>query len=141
MSLYLLDSDHLSLHQRGHEPLRTHLLKVPPEQIYIPVISVEELVRGRLAQIHRGTEPSERVQAYYWLSKTFDFLCGFKVLKYDPQAEAHFQYLRSKKIRIGIQDLKIGAIALSNKAILVTRNRQDFEQIPALEIEDWSIPL
>lgn len=141
MKIYLLDSDHLSLHQRGHEPLKTHFLKIPPEKICIPVICVEELVRGRLAQIHRCTESGERVQAYYWLSKTFDFLCGFKILKYDPQAEAHFQYLRSKKIRIGTQDLKIGAIALSNKAILVTRNRQDFEKIPELDIEDWSFPL
>lgn len=47
MSIYLLDSDHLSLHQRGHEPLKMHLLETPPEQIYIPIISVEELVRGR----------------------------------------------------------------------------------------------
>jgi len=139
VKLFLLDSDHLSLIQRGYEPIRSYILKISPEQIYIPVISVEEMVRGRLAQIHRGTESKERLQAYYWLSKTFDFLCGFNVLKYDLHAEAQFQALRSRKIRIGIQDLKIGAIALSNNAILVTRNRQDFEQIPTLEIEDWSM--
>jgi tRNA(fMet)-specific endonuclease VapC len=138
--LYLLDSDHLSLHQRGHEPLSTYLLKVPPDKICISIISVEELLRGRLAQVNRGKNPGERVQAYYWLSKTLDFLCGFKVLNYDPHAEAHFQNLRSNKIRIGIQDLKIAAIALSNQAILVTRNLKDFNQIPFLEIEDWSLP-
>ena len=139
MNLYLLDSDHLSLHQRGQETLRAHLLKVPPGQICISVVSVEELLRGRLAQVRRGKEPEDRVQAYYWLSKTLDFLCGFRVLKYDPQSEAHFQNLRSKKIQVGVQDLKIAAIALTNKAILITRNRRDFNQIPSLEIEDWSI--
>lgn len=139
MNYYILDSDHLSLHQRGHEPLRSHILNIPPEQISISIISVEELLRGRLAQIHRGKETEDRLQAYYWLSKTLDFLCGFKVLKYDPSAEAHFQNLISKKIRIGIQDLKIAAIALSNDAILVTRNRRDFNQIPSLTIQDWSI--
>ena len=64
MNFYILDSDHLSLHQRGHEPLRSHLLNVPPEQIGISIISVEELLRGRLAQVHRGKGAEDRVQAY-----------------------------------------------------------------------------
>ena len=77
--------------------------------------------------------------AYHWLSKTFDFLCSFTVLKYDSQAEALFQVLRAQKIRIGTQDLKIAAIVLSQKGILVTRDRQDFERIPGLQFEDWSV--
>jgi len=141
MNLYILDSDHLSLHQRGHEPLRSQLLKISPEQVSITVISVEELLRGRLAQVHRAKKPEDRVRSYHWLSKTLDYLCSFKVLKFAPHAEAHFQNLRSLKIRIGTQDLKIAAIALSTKAILITRNRRDFNQIPLLKIEDWSIAL
>ncbi len=140
MTLYILDSDHLSLHQRGYEPLGNHLLRVAPEQIAVTVISVEELIRGRLAQVRKITNPEKRVQAYHWLSKTFEFLCDFTILKYDAQAEAHFQTLRTQKIRIGSQDLRIGATVLSQNATLITRNRRDFERIPALKIEDWSIP-
>ncbi len=140
MTFYILDSDHLSLHQRGHELLGSHLLTIPLEQIAITVISAEELVRGRLAQVRKATKPQERVHSYHWLSKTFDFLCGFTILKYDSPAEAHFQALRAKKIRVGTQDLKIAAIVLSRNATLVTRNQRDFERIPALEIEDWSAP-
>ncbi len=140
MTLYVLDSDHLSLYQRGHEPLRTYLSTVPPERIAITIISVEELIRGRLAQVRKATKPRERVQAYHWLWETLGFLCSFTVLEYDSQAESHFQTLRAQKVRIGTQDLKIGAIALSQDATVVTRNRRDFERIPNLEIEDWSVP-
>ena len=139
MILYILDSDHLSLHQRGHEILRTRLLRISPEKIGITVVSVEELFRGRLAQIRRAKEPDDRIRTYYWLLKTLDFLCGFKILTYDPHAEAHYQNLRARKIRVGTQDLKIAAITLSLDATIVTRNLRDFKQIPSLKIEDWSV--
>lgn len=138
MRLYVLDTDHLSLHQRGHEPLKSHLLKISPEQIGITIISVEEIFRGRLAQVRRAQQPEDRLKAYFWLSRTLDYLCGFEVLQYDPHAEAHFQKLGEQKIRIGVQDLKIAAIALTHDGTLVTRNVSDFKNIPSLKLEDWS---
>jgi len=140
MTLYILDSDHLSLYQRGHEPLWPHLSSVSPEQIAITIISVEELVRGRLAQIRRAKKPQEQLSAYYWLGETLDFLCNFTVFRYDSQAEAHFETFRAQKIRTGTQDLRIAAIALTRDATLVTCNQRDFEAIPSLKTEDWSLP-
>ncbi|NEQ67718.1 MAG: type II toxin-antitoxin system VapC family toxin [Symploca sp. SIO1B1] len=139
MTLYILDSDHLSLYQRGHKPLDQRLLTIPPDQIAITVISAEELIRGRLAQIRKATKSQERVYAYHWLKRTLEFLRDFKVLSYDAQAEIYFQSFLAQKIRIGTQDLKIAAIVLSQEAILITRNRQDFERVTGLTIEDWSI--
>lgn len=138
MTLYVLDSDHRSLHQRGYEPLKPHLLIVPPEQLSITIISVEELIRGRLAQVRRALQPENRVTTYAWLSKTFDFLKGFQVLNYDATAESHFQSLLAQKLRIGTQDLKIAAIVLSQNAILVTRNYRDFGKIPQLRMANWA---
>lgn len=47
---------------------------------------------------------------------------------------------RAQKIKVGTQDLRIVAIALSQNATVITRNKRDFERIPALNIEDWSLP-
>jgi tRNA(fMet)-specific endonuclease VapC len=140
MSGYVLDSDHLSLYQQGHESLRSYLVAIPPEQIAITIISVEELVRGRLAQVSKANTPKARVMAYYWLAETFDFLQNFKVLGYDESAEQYFEQFRQQKIRVGTQDLRIAAITLSQQAVLVTRNRRDFERVPQLNFTDWTIP-
>ncbi|NEO84112.1 MAG: type II toxin-antitoxin system VapC family toxin [Spirulina sp. SIO3F2] len=139
MTLYILDSDHLSLYQRGHPPLGQRLLTVSPNQLVITVISAEELIRGRLAQIRKASNPLARVSAYHWFAKTLDFLGDFGILDYNIQAEHQFQSLVNQKIRIGSQDLKIAAIVLSQSATLLTRNRRDFERIPGLTFEDWSV--
>lgn len=139
MTLHILDSDHLSLYQRGHEPFGQRLLKIRPDQIAITVISAEELIRGRLAQIRKATKSQERVYSCHWFMKTLEFLRGFTILGYDASAEAQFQSLLAQKIRIGTQDLQIASIALSQQATLITRNRQDFEHVTGLKFEDWSV--
>lgn len=138
MTLYILDSDHLSLYQRGHEALLSHLLITPPDQLAITVISVEELIRGRLAQIRSANDSQTRVRAYYWLMETLDFLCNFTVLPYDAESDKHFDRLQKQKIRIGTQDMRIAAITLRQQATLLTRNQQDFGVISGLQIANWS---
>jgi tRNA(fMet)-specific endonuclease VapC len=34
-------------------------------------------------------------------------------------------------------DLKIAAIAVVNQALLLSANRNDFEQVPGLRVESW----
>ena len=59
--IYVLDTDHISLHQRGHEMLKRYMHNVPPEHLCMTIVSAEELLRGRLAQVRRAVRPDERI--------------------------------------------------------------------------------
>jgi tRNA(fMet)-specific endonuclease VapC len=61
------------------------------------------------------------------------------VLDFDSAAAEVYQRLRRAKIRVGAMDLKIAAIAMATSATLLSRNRRDFQQIPDLKCEDWSV--
>ena len=61
------------------------------------------------------------------------------VLDYDARASIAFRELVSQKVRIGTMDFKIAAIALSHDALLITRNVRDFDKVPGLRVEDWTL--
>jgi tRNA(fMet)-specific endonuclease VapC len=136
--IYILDTDHLSLYGRNHPVLITKLLATKIE-LTTTAINVEEQVRGRLAQVAEAKEGVFQSTAYQRLVETVMLLSEFNVLQYDEKSQQIYQNLRTQRIRIGTQDLRIASIVLANKGILLTRNLQDFEKVPGLNIEDWSI--
>lgn len=66
------------------------------------------------------------------------YLQRFEIIDFSLDAYNRYTELRVQRIRIGTQDLRIAAIALSINAILVTRNQQDFSRVPGLVWEDWT---
>jgi len=138
MIRWLLDTDHMSLHERGHEPLRLRLASVPADSVAVNVITVEEMVRGRLAVLARKSEGETRVHAYAKFMETILFFASIPVAPFDVACEQKFRELRSLRLRVGSQDLRIAATVLANNWILVTRNRRDFARIPGLISEDWA---
>ncbi|MEZ4861021.1 MAG: type II toxin-antitoxin system VapC family toxin [Caldilineaceae bacterium] len=136
MSLYILDTDHITLHQHNHPQVSAQIQKQAREQIVTTAVTMEEQMRGRLAQIAQNK--GNLSMAYELLCSTAIYFCDLIILPFDNDAQQQYQKLRSRKIRIGTLDLRIAAIALSQNAILVTRNHRDFSQIPELQFEDWS---
>jgi len=106
----------------------------------ITIITVEEQLRGRLSQIRKARTAGVYIKACAALHDTIRLFSSINILDFANDANAHFEALRSAKIRVGSQDLRIAAIALATGNILVTRNRSDFGQVPGLVIEDWSVP-
>ncbi|NJM47130.1 MAG: type II toxin-antitoxin system VapC family toxin [Alkalinema sp. RU_4_3] len=139
MTLWILDTDHISLWQRQHTPLLTKLDEIGVENIAITVITVEEQFRGRLDMVRRANSEASRLSAYGWIRETTLFLGQIsQVLAWSPEAERIHGELKQRRVRIGAQDLRIAAIALACGGTVVTRNRRDFGQVPGLVIEDWS---
>lgn len=134
MSLHIFDTDHVTLHQRNHPQVLARLRIIAPTELAVTVITVEEQMRGRLAQLAAPTANPPLV--YEQLRATVDYFCGLPILPFDDHAQQQYQVLRSQKIRIGTLDLRIAAIALSRAATLITRNQHDFARVPSLRIED-----
>ena len=107
--------------------------------VHDSVISYEEQVRGRLAEIARTHSIGKEQVPYDRLAETLDLYCKAPVLAFDEPAIAHFQRLWLMRLRVGTMDLKIAAIALAHDAKLLTRNMSDFEKVPGLLVENWSI--
>jgi len=117
-------------------------VEVNAENLAVTIVTVEEVIRGRFNVIRQASEPSQAdklVLAYTRLWDTLDDFKNLNILKFDQNAFTIYTEFRRQKIRIGTQDLRIAAIVLANNAILVTRNNQDFSQVPDLVQEDWTI--
>ncbi len=139
MSLWVLDTDCVSLLQRGHPIISQRVNTVNPEQIATTIITVEEQVRGRLDIIRRAAFSDALILAYNRLRDTLEDFRSINVLNFEQKAGTCYTELIRQRIRIGTQDLRIASIVISRQAILVTRNRRDFEKVPGLVFEDWTV--
>ena len=139
MTLYVLDTDHVSLFQREHPRVTQRVNTVNPETIAVTIITVEEQLYGRLNRIRRASSSDALISAYIKLRYTLNFFQNINVLDFNQTAFDCYIELRRQRIRIGTQDLRIAAILLSVNGILVTRNRRDFERVSGLIFEDWTI--
>ncbi len=114
-------------------------MSIEPNDIAVTIITLEEQMYGRLNKIRKAKSIDDLTPAYLSLNRTVEYFQTVNVLDFDHKAAACYQEIKAQKIRVGTQDLKIAAIALSRKAIVVTRNSRDFRKVPGLEITDWTM--
>ncbi len=138
MTLYVFDTDHLSLYGRNH-PALIERLKTNSIVLTTTAINIEEQLRGRLAQIAEAKDGIVISSSYRWLSETVKMLSIFEVVQFTEAAQAIYRELKSQRIRIGTQDLRIASIVLAHQGILLSRNARDFDRVPDLIVENWTI--
>ena len=141
--MLVLDTDHVSLllrpESREGAALEDRLAALGGGKVATTIVTFEEQFRGWLAVIAKARRPDQLVTAYGRLQAFLGAFRQIPVLPFDADAAREFERLRRLRLRIGMMDLRIAAMALSRGATLLTRNKRDFEIIPDLQIEDWTV--
>jgi tRNA(fMet)-specific endonuclease VapC len=137
----LLDTDHLSVllqsHDRRYATLTSRIRGEQGERLGVSIVSVEEVLRGWLAQVRKANSLDGQVYAYGNLAKAVEALGNWEIVRFDEQAGQMFRHLRKERVRIGTQDLKIASIALVRNEMLLTANYRDFRLVPGLQFQNW----
>jgi tRNA(fMet)-specific endonuclease VapC len=137
MSLYILDTDTLSLYQHGHEGISARIRSVERSQLAVTVIRIEEQLSGWYKMLRRARQAPELADAYGRLTKSVEVLSGLKILSFTEAAIERYEQLVKMKLNIGKMDVRVAAIALEQGGIVITRNLRDFQQIPNLPVGNW----
>lgn len=139
--MIILDTDHIVTLKYSKDErfarLAQRMADSEDQDFVTTAITLEEQMRGWLAQIRRMKEPEKQVPAYSELAGLVDFFRYWTVLNFDTAAAESFTGFRKQKIRTGTMDLKIASIAVTQKCLLLTANTRDFEMVPGIQIEDW----
>ena len=138
MSLWVFDTDSLTLWLRGHQGIATRVSHTLPSQLATTIITVEEILRGWYTQVRRARDDDQLAWAYQALQETIEFTRRIQILAFNRAAIARYRALRVSHRRTGVNDLRIAAIVLEQESVLVTRNTADFVDIEGLRLEDWS---
>jgi tRNA(fMet)-specific endonuclease VapC len=139
MSLFVLDTDLLTLFYRGHPTVVGRIGARPPAELAISVMTVDEQMTGWYTLTRQARRPEQIARAYAHLGEAVVRLARWRILPYTESAIARVAQLKSLRLNVRLMDLRIAAIALENAAVVVTRNQRDFGRIPGLSVEDWSI--
>jgi tRNA(fMet)-specific endonuclease VapC len=133
----VLDTNHFR-ELEVHSPLGARLLSridASGEPATITAVTVEEQMRGWLAEIKRHARPRQQIAAYERLVCTVELHARWRILPWNEDAADTFESW--PRLRVGTQDLKIAAITIAHRAVRLTRNTVDFSKVPGLRFANW----
>jgi tRNA(fMet)-specific endonuclease VapC len=130
---FLLDTDICSGYLRRPGPMFARFMQ-HGGRLWISTITLSDLYTWAYKQ----DDPT------LILDKVHDFLRDVQLLSFDDICALELGKLRGSLLRQGITvspvDLMIGSIALVHNLTVVTHNKEDFQKIPGLRLEDWLAP-
>ena len=138
MSLFILDTDILTLFQEGHPLVRQRVGAVPSQDLAITVLSVEKQLSGWYTFIRKAKRIDNLALGYQSLADNVKSLRAFQIINFDETSILRYQALGKLNLNVRKMDLRIAAVVLEVGATLVTRNAKDFKKVPGLTFVDWS---
>lgn len=132
MKKYLLDTNICAYFFNGQFNLKEKIRGIGFENCLVSEITIAELKYG----IAKSTKKAKNQQVLETFQATIEVLPIFPALDIYAMEKA---CLKTKGRILDDFDLLIGATALSNGLVLVTRNVSDFDRLEGLEIEDWTV--
>ncbi len=139
---YLLDTNIVRAILDGEAFVAQNVLSVPAANLFLSAVAVEEMIRGRLAELNDAREGKSRIGitlAYEWFLETIHLVHRFQILNYTDADEARYREFSAAIKRVGRQDCRIAAQALNHGLVVVTRNTRHFAQVPNLQCDDWTL--
>jgi tRNA(fMet)-specific endonuclease VapC len=138
MVRYVLDTDTVSLLQRAHPNVLSHIVAEPAGGVGITAITIEEQFLGWLTKSRSVKRATDIAHASLRLSEAVKLWARFPILPLTEPAILRFQSFVQLKLNVGRQDLRIAAVAQELGATVVTANGRDFGRVPGLSTVDWS---
>ena len=135
----ILDTNHYRewVHETPLGARLQHRLTGADADVFITVITAQEVSQGWTAEINRKHSGRDQVPAYH------QFMCALKaferitILPFDEEAAEEFHRLQKSVRKVGPMDLKIAGIAMSHDALLLSRDLKDFKKVRGLRVENW----
>ena len=95
------------------------------------------------SELQYGIELSPKKTQKLRFNQLLDFLSFLTIDSWDQNAADSYAKIRSclksKGCIIGNMDMLIAAHALSTNSVLITNNTREFERIPDLKLENWTL--
>ncbi len=132
--MYLFDTDTLSniVKRKPSGRLLEKLAETPKAFQYTSAINAAEIYYGA----NKSSKKKQILKAFE--EKVFP---NINILPFDGQSGRVFGILKAELEKGGIgcsePDLRIAAVTIQHRLILVTGNAKHFKYIPGLRIEDW----
>jgi tRNA(fMet)-specific endonuclease VapC len=137
---FLLDTDNLSLVQQGHSTVLNRVNRTPLADMALCTVTLWEQMQGWQSSLTRARDRQQIAQAHERLVvRLLPTWRKFTAVAMTEPAILRFENLITLKLNVGPMDLRIAAVTLESGLIVVTRNLRDFQRVPTLMVEDWSV--
>ena len=133
--MFLVDTNVLSEARRGRLEAETWLRSVDPEQIFLSVVTLGEIMKG-VAQKSRS-DPSAAAALHRWLEQLRTDHVR-RILPINDAVALEWGRIAAVRPR-NMADALIAATAAVHRKIVVTRNVADFKDLSVPVLDPWNL--